>query len=965
MTDVFISYSRKDKDFVRRLHDALAAHDRDTWVDWEDIPRAANWLDEIYGGIDAADTFVYVTSPDSLASEICNLEAAHARARNKRIIPIIRRDIDEKVLAGEWFNKSWEQIARDNWTTLKHLNWLFFRDTDDFEAEFHELLKAMDTDQPYLKEHTRLLGRANEWEVGGRNPAYALRGEDLTAAESWLAQSGDKDPRPTDLHTAYIFASRQLRNRQQRNLLIGITIALAITLILAATSLVLFALSEDRRAQAVSAQSTAVRQADESHSLALAANAQIALQNEDNDLAVVLALEASRIERPAPIINDVLAQVAYAPGARQRYSLQGNEGTILGLAFSPDGNTIFASTQNNLHLWDVASGQMLHTVISGDPFVISPDGLHVVTGSNLNQLIVWDVQTGAQTRAFESYDGEPITALEYSPDGLTLVSSSKNGYLALWDVPTGRKVYDLEGGANSEALAYTADGQMVVSVVDEQLTAWDTRTGVRIDDPQQLNDSGRGFYDSRANTNVVFDPGHFEYYFNVPQPIMSIPWTAVSSSLQPERFTAVDGEATGIAISPDGGKLAAMTYYGFITIWKTTFGSEDKIFRFVDENAKLMLFSPDSKMLLAATDQEMTLYNLEANAQVRNLGTSEDHPYRIAFSADSQIAIALSTHQVSAIDLWNVNTGTRVKNFYIPQAFGGDFSVDGQVMTYVFPEAGYDGPPGLGFWDLNTGSVTGTLENTLVNPSDYSQLALNSDGQYLLSATEGSIKLWDIETHEHIRDFEPTVQPIYSLKLNPEGKTALSLSEEVADADVPRELILWDVDSGKIIQQFDHLARRISSITFNPDGNSILSSSDEGLIWWQLSDGEILKVFPNFREPFVFNASGGNVLSVNNNGEVVYWDLSTGEIIHRYPSRSGTVSEVALSPNNQFAMIIPYLQDHTVLLWRLTPEPVADLIDWIHANRYVRIFTCEERLTYRVEPYCTSDSLASASTLSP
>lgn len=39
MADVFISYSRQDKDLVRALHDALKAQNRDTWVDWEDIWR--------------------------------------------------------------------------------------------------------------------------------------------------------------------------------------------------------------------------------------------------------------------------------------------------------------------------------------------------------------------------------------------------------------------------------------------------------------------------------------------------------------------------------------------------------------------------------------------------------------------------------------------------------------------------------------------------------------------------------------------------------------------------------------------------------------------------------------------------------------------------------------------------------------------------------------------------------------
>jgi hypothetical protein len=58
MADVFISYAREDRDFARRLHDALARVNRDTWVDWEGIPPTAEWLNEICYGIESSDTFV-------------------------------------------------------------------------------------------------------------------------------------------------------------------------------------------------------------------------------------------------------------------------------------------------------------------------------------------------------------------------------------------------------------------------------------------------------------------------------------------------------------------------------------------------------------------------------------------------------------------------------------------------------------------------------------------------------------------------------------------------------------------------------------------------------------------------------------------------------------------------------------------------------------------------------------------
>jgi hypothetical protein len=38
MTDVFISYSRKDTPFVRALEAELEKDGREVWVDWQDIP---------------------------------------------------------------------------------------------------------------------------------------------------------------------------------------------------------------------------------------------------------------------------------------------------------------------------------------------------------------------------------------------------------------------------------------------------------------------------------------------------------------------------------------------------------------------------------------------------------------------------------------------------------------------------------------------------------------------------------------------------------------------------------------------------------------------------------------------------------------------------------------------------------------------------------------------------------------
>ena len=71
ISDVFISYSRRDIDFVRYLFDQLTARDRDAWADWQDIPPTADWLVGIYRGIKAADTFLFVISLNSIGQRFC------------------------------------------------------------------------------------------------------------------------------------------------------------------------------------------------------------------------------------------------------------------------------------------------------------------------------------------------------------------------------------------------------------------------------------------------------------------------------------------------------------------------------------------------------------------------------------------------------------------------------------------------------------------------------------------------------------------------------------------------------------------------------------------------------------------------------------------------------------------------------------------------------------------------------
>src|SRR5574339_925485 len=96
MAKLFVSYSRKDSIAARKLIEAFKSMGQEVWVDWEAIPPAVDWLEQIFRGIEEADEFIFMISPDSIASEVCKVEVGRAVLNNKRIIPIVLRDVNPK-----------------------------------------------------------------------------------------------------------------------------------------------------------------------------------------------------------------------------------------------------------------------------------------------------------------------------------------------------------------------------------------------------------------------------------------------------------------------------------------------------------------------------------------------------------------------------------------------------------------------------------------------------------------------------------------------------------------------------------------------------------------------------------------------------------------------------------------------------------------------------------------------------
>ncbi len=216
--DIFISYSRTDSDFARQLNERLQASGKTTWFDQENIEEGvADFGQEIRKGIEQSDNFLFIISPDAIASPYCQDETEYARSLGKRILTIRWRPLHEQQQLPP-------ALATIQWITLQN----------GFDAMFNLLIRALEVDRAYVMAHNRWQRKALEWSGGNitltpetpTNDSLLLRGEELNNAEAWLKESTQKQPPPTTLQQQLIQESLQesQRDHKRRQRLLDLSI---------------------------------------------------------------------------------------------------------------------------------------------------------------------------------------------------------------------------------------------------------------------------------------------------------------------------------------------------------------------------------------------------------------------------------------------------------------------------------------------------------------------------------------------------------------------------------------------------------------------------------------------------------------------------------------------------------------------------------------------------------------------
>ncbi|MEG3910282.1 serine/threonine-protein kinase [Microcoleus sp. w1-18aA5] len=215
-------------------------------------------------------------------------------------------------------------------------------------------------------------------------------------------------------------------------------------------------------------------------------------------------------------------------------------------------------------------------------------------------------------------------------------------------------------------------------------------------------------------------------------------------------------------------------------------------------------------------------------------------------------------------------------------------------------------------WLLSSLPSSQFLQRSLDNKGSVNAIALSPDGQTLVSASFGTIRIWNLRTGRLL------VPPLYSVHSKKSVKT-LAVSPDgsiLASGGGDNNVILWDLKTGRRMRTIAAHKAAVNAIAFSRDGQTLASGSDDKTVrLWNVKTGSRLRTLSG-------HAGGVNAIALSRDGKTLasgsqdktvrLWNLDTGEVRRIITGHGGPVNAVAFSPNGQ--IVASASNDNTIRL---------------------------------------------------
>ncbi|MFK5969491.1 MAG: TIR domain-containing protein [Candidatus Marithrix sp.] len=963
-TEVFISYSRKDADFARQLNTTLQEAGKTTWFDQESISTGVDFENEIFKGINSADNFLFIISPDAIQSEYCEHEVNYANEQNKRFISILYREINPATMP----------------QALRVINWIDFKDTA-FDKSFPELIQAIELDREHTHQHTVLQQRASDWLEQNRSKDFLLNMTACKNSEIWLdtAINGDKQPAPTELQQNLIKDSRNeiQKSHRRRNALLTTAVGgMIIAIILA-----FYAISESHNAKQHQ------RRAEKSAISALSATADAKFNLGAHFESLLIGLTATQKIKQAPtnrfepaITNKVAASLQQSLyWIKERYRINMEE---MQAFFSPNKKLIATPAKNDtIELWDFtgnlqatlkdkaglrtswgikfyANGKIISIKTKDEKRVklwqpngtlivtledekgirlhsveLSPDESMIAIMTRQDDLVkVWQLDDRSSIKLSDETGFE---AFCFGHDSQTIITQNKDYQIKLWQID-GTLITTLNHNDNKEFKQVICSSRSSIlatlSKKDKQVQLWDLQGNLLTTLPDETGITSMRFNPKNLNHNLANDK---EVLATLNKNDIVKLWNSNG-----ELINTIDDEKglTSVNFSPKGQIVITSTKDNRYKLWQLD-GS-----LIIETKNRPNFFSYDEHIIATTTEDDKTVQLWQQNGEpIITLKGHQSSVETVAFNTEKTVVATGSWD--NTIKLWQLDSGTLITTLtgHGVVISNLQFSVDGETLV----STSYDKTTRV--WQLNNElRQTFYSDKTTFYDEEDEKQHRKFIKKFVTATKNGQVKLWDNDG-EPIKTLIENSQGQIQAKFGHKGHFFLTYFEEENEYFTP--LKLWH-DSNLITTLIDEKIKLVEKYFLADDQFLITVLKDNNsygpVQLWNTKTGKLVKTIINKTNSKdgsvnIYVSEKGKTLVTeitdkNIYGPVQIWDMNgiSKALIEpiEYDDNEQIRGNIIISENGK--TLVTIVKDKLfygpVKLWNDNGEFIQTLIDKTHKD---------------------------------
>ncbi len=585
--------------------------------------------------------------------------------------------------------------------------------------------------------------------------------------------------------------------------------------------------------------------------------------------------------------------------------LEGQTDNINAVVYSPDGKYLFSGGGEKLLVqWDVANGTVVRKIPVGDflmDLAVLPDNRHVITSQFGGSVKLWSLDNGRTVRQFFGHS-KLVESIAVSPDGKRLLTGGYDGLVRLWDIETGEPIHDFSEDYCA-AVAMSKNGRLAANGRGGRIHIWDVDTGESLRLIQRNGGAVEALAFSPREEYVISGDGHG---------VIQV-WD-VKTGDEVYRFDVHRDHVTSLVVSPDGRYLFSGSIDQTLRVFDLSRGLEVQTIESPTLCVSFLGLSPDGRTLATAGGLQMMLE--DGVWTPRKDGDFDVHLWRWdetappPADASSDGGTGPPDGNQTSLPIVVSQEKLRLRG-HRTLALCAVFSPDGQTIL----SCGGNDPlePEMILWSASTGETT---RRFVGHEKTIRSVAVSPDGRFALSGSnDNSVRLWNIETGEELRRFDTDNAAVYSVAFSADGKHAV-YGTGTPSAAVIRML---DLETGEQLGLFEGHKMAVVSVQFSADESRVLSGGGDGTVrLWNVESGEEIRRFEgpvtdvhdavlSPDERFVFASTLANAEVVTqeapddaDNCLVWMWETETGRLIRTFQGHRGSANSVAVSPDGRF-----------------------------------------------------------------